>query len=79
MLFCIVLIGGMGSIPGVLIGAAAISLFPEVFRAFAQYRMLIFGVAMVIMMIFRPGGIWPRKRGALKFKPLLMKAGEENG
>jgi branched-chain amino acid transport system permease protein len=78
MLFCIVLIGGMGSIPGVLIGAAAISLFPEVFRAFAQYRMLIFGVVMVIMMIFRPGGIWPRKRGAFKFKPLLMKAGEEN-
>jgi branched-chain amino acid transport system permease protein len=79
MLFCIVLIGGMGSIPGVLIGAAAISLFPEVFRAFAQYRMLIFGVAMVIMMIFRPGGIWPRKRGAFKFESLLMKAGEENG
>jgi len=79
MLFCIVLIGGMGSIPGVLIGAAAISLFPEVFRAFAQYRMLIFGAAMVIMMIFRPGGIWPRKRGAVKFESLLMKAGEENG
>ena len=79
MLFCIVLIGGMGSIPGVLIGAAAISLFPEVFRAFAQYRMLIFGAAMVIMMIFRPGGIWPRKRGAIEFKPLLMKTGEENG
>lgn len=76
MLFCIVLIGGMGSIPGVLIGAAAISLFPEVFRAFAQYRMLIFGVAMVIMMIFRPSGIWPRKRGAVKFESLLMKAGE---
>jgi len=79
MLFCIVLIGGMGSIPGVLIGAAAISLFPEVFRTFAQYRMLIFGAAMVIMMIFRPGGIWPRKRGAVKFESLLMKAGEENG
>jgi len=79
MLFCIVLIGGMGSIPGVLIGAAAISLFPEVFRAFAQYRMLIFGAAMVIMMIFRPGGIWPRKRGTVKFESLLIKAGEENG
>ncbi len=79
MLFCIVLIGGMGSIPGVLIGAAAISLFPEFFRTFAQYRMLIFGAAMVAMMIFRPGGIWPRKRGAAEFKSLLMKAGEENG
>lgn len=65
MLFCIVLIGGMGSIPGVLIGAAAISLFPELFRGFAQYRMLFFGSIMVAMMIFRPGGIWPRKRGAL--------------
>jgi len=78
MLFCIVLIGGMGSIPGVLIGAAAISLFPEVFRAFAQYRMLIFGSAMVIMMIFRPGGIWPRKRGAVEFKSLLLKAGRDD-
>ena len=79
MLFCIVLIGGMGSVPGVLIGAAAISLFPEMFRTFAQYRMLIFGAAMVVMMIFRPGGIWPRKRGAVKLESLLMKAGEENG
>jgi len=79
MLFCIVLIGGMGSIPGVLIGAAAISLFPEMFRTFAQYRMLIFGTAMVVMMVFRPGGIWPRKRGAFKLESLLIKAGEENG
>jgi len=79
MLFSIVLIGGMGSIPGVLIGAAAISLFPEIFRTFAQYRMLIFGTAMVIMMIFRPGGIWPRKRGAVEFKSLLLKTGEDNG
>ena len=78
MLFCIVLIGGMGSIPGVLIGSAAVSLFPEVFRTFAQYRMLIFGVAMVVMMIFRPGGIWPRKRRAIEFKSLLPKAGEDN-
>ena len=79
MLFCIVLIGGMGSIPGVLIGAAAISLFPEFFRTFAQYRMLIFGMAMVAMMIFRPGGIWPRKRGAIERKSILTEAGTENG
>ena len=79
LLFCIVLIGGMGSIPGVLIGAAVISLFPEFFRTFALYRMLIFGAAMVAMMVFRPGGIWPRKRGVVKLESLLMKAGEENG
>ena len=78
MLFCIVLIGGMGSIPGIIIGSAAVSLFPEIFRAFARYRMLIFGAAMVIMMVFRPGGIWPRKRGSIEFKSLLTKAGEDN-
>jgi len=72
MLFCIVLIGGMGSIPGVLIGAGAISLFPEFFRPFAMYRMLIFGLAMVLMMIFRPGGIWPRKRGAIEHADALL-------
>ena len=63
LFFCIVLIGGMGSIPGVFVGAAAISLFPEFFRGFAQYRMLFFGAILVAMMVFRPGGIWPRKRG----------------
>ena len=44
-----------------IIGAAAISLFPEVFRTFANYRMVIFGVAMILMMMFRPGGLWPRQ------------------
>ncbi len=66
MMFSIVLIGGMGSVPGVLIGAAAISLFPEIFRPMAHYRMFFFGAAMIVMMIFRPGGIWPRKRGAIE-------------
>lgn len=76
LLFCIVLIGGMGSIPGVFIGAAAISLFPEVFQAFAQYRMLIFGAVMVLMMMFRPGGVWPRQRGKLQTESMLIKAGK---
>ena len=70
LLFCIVLVGGMGSIPGVLLGAAAISLFPEFFRGVASYRMLFFGAVLVIMMIFRPGGIWPRKRGGVDFSTL---------
>lgn len=71
LMFSIVLIGGMGSIPGVLIGAAAISLFPEVFRPFSMFRMLVFGTAMILMMMFRPGGAWPRKRGTLK--PILLR------
>lgn len=73
MLFCIVLIGGMGSIPGILIGAAFISLFPEIFRPFAMYRMLIFGLVMILMMMFRPGGVWPRKRGGTEYVSLLSR------
>jgi len=62
LMFCIVLIGGMGSVPGVLVGAAFVSLFPEIFRPFAMYRMLVFGTVMILMMMFRPGGAWPRRR-----------------
>jgi branched-chain amino acid transport system permease protein len=76
LMFCIVLIGGMGSVPGVLIGAAFISLFPEIFRPFAMYRMLVFGSVMIIMMTFRPGGFWPRKRGQVSFRPLLEDTGD---
>jgi len=74
LLFCIVLIGGMGSIPGVFIGAAAISLFPEIFQPFAQYRMLFFGAVMILMMMFRPGGVWPRQRGQMEIESVFMRA-----
>jgi branched-chain amino acid transport system permease protein len=57
-----VVLGGMGKIPGVMIGAAFFVIFPEVFRPVAEYRMLIFGVLLVIVMIFRPQGLWPERR-----------------
>ncbi len=79
LMFCIVLIGGMGSIPGVIIGAAFISLFPEIFRPFAMYRMLVFGSAMVLMMMYRPGGAWPRKRGGISFTSLLARSRRNDG
>ena len=62
LLFVIVLLGGLGSIPGILLGAAIVVVFPEFFRQFANYRLLFFGAALVAMMVFRPGGILPRKR-----------------
>ena len=62
LLFVIVLLGGLGSIPGNLLGAAIIVVFPEVFRQFSSYRLLFFGVALVVMMVFRPEGILPRRR-----------------
>ena len=78
LMFSIVLIGGMGSIPGVVIGAAAISLFPEIFRGFASYRMVVFGVVMILMMMFRPGGAWPRRRGGAEASDLLRKLWRRN-
>ncbi len=57
-----VVLGGMGKIPGMVVGALALVLFPEVFREIGSMRMLIFGVALIAMMIFRPQGIWPDRR-----------------
>jgi branched-chain amino acid transport system permease protein len=57
MILSIVVLGGMDSIPGVIIGAAVLILLPEQLRFFSDYRMLIFGALMVVMMVFRPGGL----------------------
>ncbi len=62
-LFAIVIVGGQGSIPGVLLGTALMFVLPQVFRDFAQYRYLVFGFAMILVMVLRPQGLWPR-RGA---------------
>lgn len=59
LLFAIVILGGAGSIPGVLLGAFLITGLPEIFRELQGYRMLLFGAAMVVMMIFRPQGLIP--------------------
>ena len=57
MVLAMVVLGGMGSILGVIIAALALKLLPEYLRAFAEYRMLLFGAVMVLMMIFRPQGL----------------------
>jgi branched-chain amino acid transport system permease protein len=61
LIFTLIILGGAGSIPGVILGAFLIAGLPEVFREFANARMLIFGAAMVAMMIYRPGGILPAR------------------
>ncbi|GAB6277108.1 MAG: high-affinity branched-chain amino acid ABC transporter permease LivM [Rectinema sp.] len=63
-----VVIGGTGSIPGVIGGAILLKLLPEYFRALAQYRMLIYGIAMVLVIIFKPDGLIPRKRKQYTFE-----------
>jgi len=62
MVLSMVVLGGMGSIPGIILGAAALIVLPEVFREFETYRMLVFGMSMVVMMLFRPAGLIPAKR-----------------
>nr|WP_193312795.1 branched-chain amino acid ABC transporter permease [Georgenia subflava] len=59
LLLMAVVLGGMGSTPGVIIGALVISLAPELLRDFASWRFLLFGLLLVLMMIFRPQGVWP--------------------
>ncbi len=67
MLVTMVVVGGMGSIPGVLLGTGIVVLVPEVLRnilgsEFVSWRYLIFGIALVLIAIFRPQGIFPNRR-----------------
>ncbi|TAN27855.1 MAG: branched-chain amino acid ABC transporter permease [Castellaniella sp.] len=65
VLFAIVLVGGQASVPGVLLGTAMMFVVPQIFTDLAQYRYLAFGIAMILVMILRPQGIWPARKGAL--------------
>jgi branched-chain amino acid transport system permease protein len=65
---CLIIIGGMGSIPGVILGAVALIGVPEFLREVQQYRMLAFGALLVLMMIFRPTGFIPSARRKMEFK-----------
>ena len=68
MILSIVVLGGMGSILGVIVGAFLLILTPEYLRAFTNYRMILFGTTMVLMMIFRPQGIVTNVRRVYRFK-----------
>jgi len=65
---CLIIIGGMGSIPGVILGAIVLIGLPEVLRGVQQYRMLAFGGLLVAMMIFRPMGFIPSARRKMEFR-----------
>ena len=61
-LLAAVVLGGMGTVPGALIGSTALILLPEKLRAFQDPRLLLFGLALVLMMRYRPEGIAPSRR-----------------
>ncbi len=56
---CLIIVGGMGSIPGVVVGALALVGLPELLREFAEYRLFVYGAALVAMMLMKPEGLWP--------------------
>lgn len=77
MILCMIVLGGMGHIPGVILGAVLLTLLPETLRYLgdlqrawlgevvvdmANLRMLLFGLALVTMMIYRPAGLWPSRQ-----------------
>ncbi|MFC4298583.1 MAG: high-affinity branched-chain amino acid ABC transporter permease LivM [Castellaniella sp.] len=62
LILAIVVLGGMGSQLGVILAAVLLTVIPEIAREFAEYRMLIFGLVMVVMMVWRPQGLLPVKR-----------------
>ncbi len=89
---CIVVLGGMGNIYGVILGAVLLSTYPELLRYMRElqewifgrmlfdpndYRMLIFGLALVLMMILRPEGILPSKRRARELHTTPTIAAQE--
>lgn len=58
----LIIVGGMASIPGVIVGALVLVGLPEVLRFAAEYRLLFYGAMLVIMMLVRPEGFWPAAR-----------------
>ena len=65
---CLIIVGGIGSIPGVIVGAAALVGLPELLREFAEYRLFVYGAVLVAMMLLRPEGLWPEARHKLELR-----------
>ncbi len=55
----LIIVGGMGSLPGVVLGSVALIGLPELLREFGEYRYLFYGAALIVMMRWRPEGLWP--------------------
>ena len=66
IILAIVVLGGMGSQLGVVLASLVLVLIPEIGRDFAEYRMLIFGAAMILIMVWKPGGLLSHREPTLK-------------
>jgi branched-chain amino acid transport system permease protein len=68
LILVLIIIGGIGSIPGVMVGALALIAVPELLREFDQFRVLIYGALLIAMMLFRPQGLIPSRRWGRELK-----------
>jgi branched-chain amino acid transport system permease protein len=71
----LIIVGGMGSLPGVMVGATALVGLPELLREFGEFRYLFYGVALIVMMRVKPEGLWP---SATRRRELRDEAGEDS-
>jgi len=83
-ILCVIIVGGMGSMPGVTVGALALVGLPELLREFAEYRLLVYGAALVAMMLLKPEGLWPEATRQRELHEVEIAAGvsiatEESG
>ena len=71
-LLAAVILGGMGTVPGAVLGASLLFVLPEKLREFADYRLLLFGLALILIMRFRPQGLVPdrHRRAELAHDPV---------
>lgn len=84
MILCMIVLGGMGNIPGVILGALLLNTMPELLRYIgplqthligkilvdpADLRLLLFGFGLILVMLFRPEGLWPSSRRARELTP----------
>ncbi len=69
IILAIVVLGGMGSQLGVVLASLVLVLLPELGRDFAEYRMLLFGTAMILIMIWKPAGILSHREPTLRYAP----------
>ena len=75
-IICLIIVGGMGSIPGVIVGSFALVGLPELLREFAEFRLLVYGAALVAMMLLKPEGLWPDVK---RSRELHIEEEDENG
>ena len=72
-MLCLIIVGGMGSLPGVVVGALILVGLPELLREFAEYRLLMYGLLLIVMMLAKPEGFVPSEVHKRE-----LRAGEED-